>query len=72
MVAMPVLKALKQKIDPKQYNGASLLGLRGIVIKSHGSADRVSFATAIDEAIIEVENNVPEKINAKLGTITNR
>ncbi|MFT5396432.1 MAG: glycerol-3-phosphate acyltransferase PlsX, partial [Gammaproteobacteria bacterium] len=61
-----VLKALKQKIDPKQYNGASLLGLRGIVIKSHGSADKISFATAIDEAIIEVENNVPEKINAKL------
>tara|TARA_R110000782_G_scaffold235939_7_gene322020 strand:+ start:980 stop:2008 length:1029 start_codon:yes stop_codon:yes gene_type:complete len=65
-IAMPVLKALKQKIDPKQYNGASLLGLRGIVIKSHGSADRISFSTAIDEAIIEVENNVPEKINAKL------
>ncbi len=66
MVAMPVLTALKQKIDPKQYNGASLLGLRGIVIKSHGSADRISFATAIDEAIIEVDNNVPEKINTKL------
>lgn len=66
IVAMPVLKALKQKIDPKRYNGASLLGLRGIVIKSHGSADRISFATAIEEAIIEVENNVPEKINAKL------
>ena len=66
IVAMPVLKALKQKIDPKQYNGASLLGLRGIVIKSHGGADRISFATAIDEAIVEVENNIPEKINKKL------
>jgi phosphate acyltransferase len=66
LVAMPVLKALQQKIDPKRYNGASLLGLRGIVIKSHGSADRVSFATAIEEAIIEVANNVPEKINEKL------
>jgi phosphate acyltransferase len=66
LVAMPVLKALKRKIDPKNYNGASLLGLRGIVIKSHGSADRVSFATAIEEAIIEVEKNVPEKINLKL------
>jgi len=65
-IAMPVLKALKRKIDPKNYNGASLLGLRGIVIKSHGSADRASFATAIEEAIIEVENNVPEKINTKL------
>jgi phosphate acyltransferase len=66
LIAMPVLKALKRKIDPKNYNGASLLGLRGIVVKSHGGADRVSFATAIEEAIIEVEKNVPEKINAKL------
>ncbi|HIF51059.1 MAG TPA: phosphate acyltransferase PlsX [Thiotrichaceae bacterium] len=66
IIAMPVLKALKRKIDPKNYNGASLLGLRGIVIKSHGGADRISFATAIEEAIIEVEKNVPEKINATL------
>jgi phosphate acyltransferase len=66
LIAMPVLKALKRKIDPKNYNGASLLGLRSIVIKSHGSADRTSFATAIEEAIIEVEKNVPERINTKL------
>lgn len=66
LIAMPVLKALKNKIDPRRYNGASLLGLRGIVIKSHGSAERVSFATAIEEAIIEVEKNIPERINAKL------
>ncbi|MCZ6803893.1 MAG: phosphate acyltransferase PlsX [Proteobacteria bacterium] len=66
LIAMPVLNALKRKIDPRSYNGASLLGLRGIVIKSHGGADRVSFSTAIDEAIIEVEKNIPEIINAKL------
>ena len=66
LVARPVLKALRQKIDPKRYNGASLLGLRGIVIKSHGSADRVSFATAIEEAILEVEKNIAERIGAKL------
>ena len=66
LIAMPVLKSLESKIDPKRYNGASLLGLRGIVIKSHGGAERVSFATAIDEAIIEVKNNVPERINEKL------
>ncbi len=66
IVAMPILKAFERKVDPKNYNGASLLGLRGIVIKSHGGADRVSFATAIEEAIIEVENNIPKKINAKL------
>ncbi len=66
LVAMPVLKTLKRKIDPKNYNGASLLGLRGIVIKSHGSANRVSFETAIEEALVEVEKNIPERINAKL------
>ena len=66
IVALPVLKSLKKKIDPKNYNGASLLGLRGIVIKSHGGADRISFATAIEEAIIEVEKNVPERIHEKL------
>lgn len=66
IIALPVLKLLKKKIDPKNYNGASLLGLRGIVIKSHGSADRISFATAIEEAIIEVDKNVPERIHEKL------
>ena len=66
LIAMPVLKSLESKIDPKRYNGASMLGLRGIVIKSHGGAERVSFATAIDEAIIEIKNNIPERINEKL------
>ncbi len=68
-IALPILKSLKHKLDPKQYNGASLLGLRGIVIKSHGSADRVSFATAIKEAMIEVEKNVPDRISANLDLL---
>ena len=63
---MPVLKEIRRKIDPRRYNGASLLGLRGIVIKSHGSADKVSFANAIKEAILEVEKNVPERIAERL------
>ena len=66
LVAIPVLKSLKRTIDPKQYNGASLLGLRGIVIKSHGSADRISFATAINEAVLEVVKDVPARISSKL------
>ena len=66
LVARPVLKALRHKIDPRRYNGASLLGLRGTVIKSHGSADRVSFATAIEEAMLEVEQNIAGRIGAKL------
>ncbi|MCG8324456.1 MAG: phosphate acyltransferase PlsX [Thiotrichales bacterium] len=64
--ALPVLKGLRKRIDPRNYNGASLLGLKGIVIKSHGSADRISFANAIKEAIIEVQHNVPERISHKL------
>ena len=66
LVAMPVLKAFQKQIDPRRYNGASLLGLRGIVVKSHGGADKVSFAHAIDEAVLEVEKNVPERISARL------
>ncbi len=66
LIAMPVLKAFKRKIDPRIYNGASLLGLRGIVVKSHGGADVFSFTNAIRVAIMEVENNVPEKISSVL------
>lgn len=70
-LGMPVLKAIKQRLDPRRYNGASLLGLRGIVIKSHGSADRVSFANAIEEAFIEIRKNVPERISARLEAVLN-
>lgn len=66
LLSLPVLRSIKHKIDPRHYNGASLLGLRGIVIKSHGSADRVSFANAVKEALLEVEKNVPDRISARL------
>ena len=68
LCAMPVLKAFKKRIDPRRYNGASLLGLRGIVIKSHGSADALAFANAIKVAILEVRENVPERITSQLRT----
>ena len=71
MVTMPILKEIQRKIDPRRYNGASLLGLRGIVIKSHGSADRVSFASALEEARREVANNVPQRISSGLEKIQN-
>ena len=66
LVAMPVLKAFRNRIDPRSYNGASLLGLRGIVIKSHGSADAFAFANAIKVAILEVREDVPQRITAQL------
>ena len=68
LIAMPVLKAFSRHIDPRSYNGASLLGLRGIVIKSHGGADAFAFANAIKVAILEVRENVPQRITAQLQT----
>ncbi len=67
IVAMPVLNAFRRRIDPRRYNGASLLGLRGTVIKSHGSADALSFATAIEVAASVVKQSVPERISKQLS-----
>jgi glycerol-3-phosphate acyltransferase PlsX len=66
VLALPVLKAFKARIDPRQYNGASLLGLQGIVIKSHGGADVVAYSNAIKEAVMEVRKNVPQRIAKQL------
>lgn len=66
MLALPVLKAFRAKIDPRQYNGASLVGLQGIVIKSHGGADAFAFANAIKEAVLEVQKAVPQRISKQL------
>ena len=71
LISMPVLRSLRRKIDPRRYNGASLLGLKGIVVKSHGGADRLSFRTAIEEAMKEVEHNIPERINNSLEAVFN-
>ncbi len=71
LITMPILKNIQNKIDPRRYNGASLLGLRGIVIKSHGGADRVSFASALEEAIKEVDMDVPERISLRLERLQN-
>lgn len=66
LVARPVLKAFGNRIDPRKYNGASLLGLQGVVVKSHGSADAVAFANAIEIALLEIGHNVPSMIAEKL------
>jgi glycerol-3-phosphate acyltransferase PlsX len=66
LAALPVLKAFKQQYDPRRYNGASLVGLTGIVIKSHGNADRLAFANAINIAVKEVEKAVPGRIGERL------
>ncbi len=66
LLAAPVLRRLRDRADPRRYNGASLLGLRGIVIKSHGGADIFSFGHAIDEAVVEVKKGVPDRISSVL------
>jgi len=67
LVAMPVLSALRRRTDPRRYNGASLVGLQGIVIKSHGGADEVAFENAIRIAALEVEKDVPARISRLLA-----
>jgi phosphate acyltransferase len=67
LVAMPVLKAFKRRLDPRRYNGASFLGLRGIVVKSHGGADRFAFSHAIDTAIEEARSGVLQRISEQLA-----
>ena len=66
MIALPVLKAFKKRIDPRAYNGASMLGLNGIVIKSHGGTDIFGFANAIEIAVLEVEKTVPQHIRSRM------
>ncbi|HEY9322879.1 MAG TPA: phosphate acyltransferase PlsX [Candidatus Methylopumilus sp.] len=65
-VSLLVLNRFKKRLDPRRYNGASFLGLKGIVIKSHGGADSYSFFFAIQTAIEESKNNVLEKIQKQL------
>lgn len=69
LLALPVLHAFKKRVDPRRYNGATLIGLNGTVIKSHGGADALAFEHAILEALAEVKNKVPERIGRELAAI---
>lgn len=66
LIAYPVLNAFKKRLDHRRYNGASLLGLRGVVVKSHGSADSFAFQFAIERAVEEVRNGVLRRINDQM------
>jgi glycerol-3-phosphate acyltransferase PlsX len=61
-VALPVLNRFRRRVDHRQYNGASLLGLRGLVVKSHGGADAYAFRHALHYAVTEVRSNVLGRI----------
>ena len=62
LAAGPALSALRDRLDARRYNGASLVGLNGIVIKSHGDADKLAFETAVQTAIVEARKGVPVQI----------
>ena len=72
LIALPVLNAFRKRIDPSAYNGASLLGLRGIVVKSHGGADVNAYANAIEIALREVHKSVPQKIQEHIQPLLER
>ena len=69
LLAKPVINAFKHRIDPRHYNGATLLGLRGIVIKSHGSADRLAFRIAIGRAVDEARGGVLNHITERMSAM---
>ncbi|MRR50076.1 MAG: phosphate acyltransferase PlsX [Rhodocyclaceae bacterium] len=70
LVAMPVIKAFKARFDHRRYNGASLLGLKGVVIKSHGSADAFAFFCALERAAEAARNRLPEKIAERMASVS--
>lgn len=70
LCAMPVLKRFKQRVDHRRYNGAALVGLRGVVIKSHGSADAYAFEQAIHRAADAAANNLVQRITERMAAAT--
>ncbi|RMD80262.1 MAG: phosphate acyltransferase PlsX [Gammaproteobacteria bacterium] len=69
LLARPILRGFRDRIDPRRYNGASLLGLQGIVVKSHGGADALAFAHAVEVAVQEVRQAVPQRISRQLESL---
>ncbi len=67
VLALPVLKALRARTDPRNYNGSSFIGLQGTVVKSHGGADALAFHNAIRIAVIEARKAVPDRISDLLA-----
>ncbi|AVR88517.1 Phosphate:acyl-ACP acyltransferase PlsX [Thauera aromatica K172] len=69
LIALPVLKRFKRRVDHRLYNGAPLLGLRGVVLKSHGSADALAFANALSRAAEAASNRLIERISERMASM---
>jgi glycerol-3-phosphate acyltransferase PlsX len=67
IVAYPVLSALMRRVDHRRYNGAALLGLRGLVFKSHGSADALAFEQALNRAYDAARNNLLDRVRTRVA-----
>lgn len=67
IVAYPVLSAIMRRMDHRRYNGAALLGLRGLVFKSHGSADALAFEQALNRAYDAARNNLLDRVRARVA-----
>jgi glycerol-3-phosphate acyltransferase PlsX len=67
LIALPAINAFKRRVDPRRYNGATLIGLKGVVIKSHGSADALAFRFALRKAYAEVRHGVLDRIAQRLA-----
>jgi phosphate acyltransferase len=70
LLARPVLARVGAKLDPRRYNGACMVGLTGVVVKSHGSADRVAFAQAVSTAATAMRRGLPAAIASALATLS--
>jgi glycerol-3-phosphate acyltransferase PlsX len=72
LIALPVINRFRMRVDPRRYNGASLLGLRGIVVKSHGSADSFAFEVAINRAWEEARSGMLQRIEERLPELNEK
>jgi glycerol-3-phosphate acyltransferase PlsX len=69
LFAYPIIRRFRRRVDHRRYNGAALLGLKGIVVKSHGSADRLAFATALARAAGEARHGLIERIGEEVARL---
>ncbi len=69
IVSYPIIKRFRRRVDHRRYNGAALLGLKGVVVKSHGSADRFAFYKALERAASEVSHGLLERISAEISRL---
>lgn len=72
LMAKPALSHLKNRMDPAKYNGASMLGLNGVVIKSHGGAKELAYCYAIEQAVLQVKNNVVDLVRDQINDFINQ